>query len=224
MKGYIQQTDQSVPVERKGFWYYHRTVEGLAYPIHCRREGSMEAPEQVILDINALAEGHDYTSVSAVAISPDQTQLAYAVDHTGRELFDVVVVDLQTDAVLDVSLKQTGGDITWAADSRTLFFDVLDETLRPWQIRRHIVGTDGDDPVVMEETDPRFRLFTSRTRSDAWLVVGATSQPDLRDVGDPRTRPHGRSPVSGAPARRYAVPRRPPRRPVLRDDERRRRR
>lgn len=174
-KGYIQETDQSVAVERRGFLYYSRTVEGLAYPIHCRREGSMEAPEQVILDINELARDHDYTSVVTIAISPDHARMAYAIDHTGRELYDIVVVDLTTGEVIDDLLKATGGDVTWATDSQTFFFDELDEALRPWRIRRHRVGEAGEDPIVQQEDDPRFRLFTSRTRSDAWIVLGSTS-------------------------------------------------
>ena len=192
MKGYIQETDQSVAVERKGFFYYYRTVEGLSYPIHCRREGSMDAPEQVILDVNALAEGHDYTTVATIAISPDQKWLAYAIDHTGREIYQVLVLDLATGEIVD-TIEATGGDVTWAGDNQTLFYDEIDETLRPWRIRRHLVGSDGVDPVVMEEDDPRFRLGTGRTRSNAWLVLGArsskTSETWVIPADDPTAEP-----------------------------------
>ena len=175
-KGSVQETDRTAPVFKKGFWYYHRTEEGKSYGIHCRRPETMDAPEQVLLDVNALAEGHDYTSVAAVAVSPDQRRLAYAVDHTGRELYDVVVLDLASGEVIDENLLQTSGDLTWANDSATLIYSELDDALRPWRVKRHRVGTPvTDDTVVLTESDPKFRLFGFRTRSSKWLVIGSLS-------------------------------------------------
>lgn len=171
----IQETDASATVPWGGWLYYSRTVQGLAYPIHCRRPRA-GGDEQVLLDVNALADGHDYTSLGAYAISPDHRLLAYAVDHTGREIYRVRILDLSTGEYLPDELAEVSGDVTWAADGRTLFYTILDEALRPWRLHRHVLGGDQSaDPVVLDEPDERFRLYTTRTRSNAFVVVVSTS-------------------------------------------------
>lgn len=189
MKGSMQETDSSAPVRKGPWWYYSRTVEGLSHPILCRKLGT-DGVEEVILDVNAVAADHAYTAVVSAEVSPDHRLLAYAVDHTGRELFDVVVVELASGRVVDDALKATGGDLTWATDNATLFYDELDDTLRPWRIRRHRVGAPADaDPVVMQEDDPRFRLATHRTRTDAYVVVSAVSSRTVEQHVIPADRP-----------------------------------
>lgn len=171
MRGRIQETDMSAPVPWGGFWYYRRTVEGLSYPIYCRRRGTMEAPEEVLLDVNELAEGHEYTSLGAFEVSPDHSVLAYAVDHTGREIYDVRFKDLETGEHLSDTLLGIWPDLVWA-DARTLLYTTLDETLRPWRLHRHVLGgRQADDPVVYEEADERFRVSAYRTRSGAFVVM-----------------------------------------------------
>ena len=176
MRGRIQETDTSAPVPWGGFLYYSRTVEGLSYPIYCRRRGSMEAPEEVLLDVNELASGHEYTSLGAFELSPDHRILAYAVDHTGREIYDVRFKDLDTGEHLPDELLGIWPDLVWANDSRTLFYTTLDAALRPWRLHRHALGAaQADDPVVFEETDDRFRVSAYRTRSDAFVVLAVRS-------------------------------------------------
>jgi oligopeptidase B len=116
----IKETDESVPYRRHGYWYYQREVEGLQYPIYCRRKGSMDAPEEVILDVNELARGRKFTAVGTWEVSPDTTKLAYTVDFTGFRQYTLHVKDLASGELLpDTAPRVTS--LAWAADSRTLF-------------------------------------------------------------------------------------------------------
>ncbi|NCG18133.1 MAG: prolyl oligopeptidase family serine peptidase [Rhodobacterales bacterium] len=190
MKGRIQETDSSAPVRDGNYWYYHRTVEGLSYPIYCRKQGSLKGKEEVILDVNKLADGHDFLSLGALAVSPDHSRLAYAVDVSGREKYDVVIIDLYDGTLLDQHLRGTSGDIEWANDNRTLLYTDLDKTLRPWRVRAHMLGyPTSEDVTVFEEADDKFRVGLSRTRTDAYLVItvgsGLTSEVHLLDANQP---------------------------------------
>jgi len=178
MIGRIKQTDLTVPYRDGPYYYYSRTVEGLNYPIYCRKRGSLEAEEQVILDVNALAEGHDYYRVTRRDVSPDHRYLAYAVDTTGYEAVSICVKDLETgQTVQDVITEAAPFVLAWANDGgRTLFYGRTDETKRTNRVYRHALGSEPDrDVLVRSEDDPKFRLSVFRTRSDDYMGVASFS-------------------------------------------------
>jgi oligopeptidase B len=174
MLGRIEQTDSTAPWPMGPFFYYSRTVEGLQYPILCRRRGLEGGPEQVTLDLNALAAGEEFMAVGAYAVSDDGRLLAYSTDTTGFRQYTLFVKDLETGAVLETVAERVGG-AAWAADSRTLFYTVEEEqTKRQHRLLRHVLGTLVSD-LVYEEEDPSFSVDVDRTRSRAWLVLGIDS-------------------------------------------------
>jgi len=177
IKGRVQETDQSAPVRRGDNWYYGRTVEGLQYTIYCRRQGELDAEEAVLLDENVLAEGSDYFALGAFDVSPDQSLLAYSVDTSGAEIYRMRFRDLATGADLPDEIPRTYYGTAWSSDSRTLFYTVPDEAMRPWQVWRHTVGTASDDDVlVYQEDDHRFFVGVGRTRSERFVLVSAGSK------------------------------------------------
>jgi oligopeptidase B len=194
----IEETDLSVPV-RKGPWlYYHRTVEGQSYGIHCRRpaegesdpgqasadttepdraenETGNEAPadEVVMLDENQLAAGHDYFALGNLAVSPSHRWLAYSVDTNGSERFSMRFLDLETGEESPESLEDTSYSMAWANDNATVFFVRVDEAMRPC----HVVGTDPTGAeLVYEEADEHFYLGVGRTRDDEFILLGLDSK------------------------------------------------
>ena len=176
MRGRIQETDESAPVLHGGYWYLHRTVEGLQYPIHCRRRGSSDGPEEVLLDENEAAEGHDYFRLGVLTISPDHSVLAYSSDTTGAERYTLRFRDPASGRDLPDEIPNTYYGLAWASDSKTVFYTRPDEAMRPYQLWRHVLGTDtGDDVCVYEESDERFFLSVHRTRSGAFVVLGLES-------------------------------------------------
>jgi oligopeptidase B len=174
MLGRIQETDESVPYRRKEYWYYAREVEGLQYPIYCRRKGSMEAPEEVLLDVNELAKGHKFTAIGAMDVSPDGTLLAYTVDFTGFRQYRLNVRDLAANRMLPDTAERVTS-IAWAADSRTLFHvEEHENTKRSYRLHRQVLG--GASEMVYEERDEHFDLGVGETRSEAFVVMGAYSK------------------------------------------------
>ncbi|HEV8356997.1 MAG TPA: hypothetical protein VGQ17_09560, partial [Gemmatimonadales bacterium] len=172
MLGRIKQTDVSVPFRDGEFWYYSRTEEGEQYPIHCRRRGSLEAPEEILLDLNRMAEGHPFMALGAFAVSDDGRLLAYSSDVTGYREFSLVVKDLETGAVVAGPIERAGS-VAWAADNRTFFHTVEDSAKRFYQVWRHQLG--GGRALVYEEADERFRVGVERTRSRRFLLLQSES-------------------------------------------------
>jgi oligopeptidase B len=170
----IQETDESVPYRRHGYWYYVREVEGLQYPIYCRRKGTLEAPEEVLLDVNELAKGRAYTDVGAMDVSPDGTKLAYTVDFSGFRQYTMHVKDLAENRLLRDSHERVTS-LAWAADNRTLFLVEEDETTkRSHQLHRRTM--EGGAELIYEEKDPLFNIGVGETRSGAYLVLGISSK------------------------------------------------
>jgi oligopeptidase B len=173
----IQQNDTSPPTFLRGFWHYTRTVEGLDYDIYCRRAGSMDASEEIELDCNALAKGHEYFELGFADRSPDQNLLAYAVDYSGKELHQLRFRDVRTGEDLDDQIEGVYYGSAWAADNRTFFYVRPDRTIRPYQVWRHRLGTPEDDDVlVLQEDDERFELSVELTKSERFIVFSSTSQ------------------------------------------------
>jgi len=174
MLGRIKETDLSVPYREGGFFYYSRTEEGKQYPILCRKKGSLDAPEQITLDLNELAQGHRFLSVGAYVVSDDGTHLAYSTDVTGFREYTLFVKDLVTGALRPERIERSGS-VAWAADGRHLFYTIEDHAKRPWQAFRHSLDGTEPDALVYEEKDEMFRVFLGRSRSRAYLFLGTGS-------------------------------------------------
>ena len=175
--GRVQETDTSAPTYFKGYWHYTRTVEGLDYELHCRRPGSMDSAEQVLLDGNQLANGHDYFDLGFVEASPDQNVLAYAADYTGAELFELRFHDLAAGAELEDVLHDVYYGAAWASDNQTFFYTKADAAMRPFQVWRHRLGTpSAEDVLVLQEDDERFELSVEPTKSERYIIFTSSSQ------------------------------------------------
>lgn len=175
--GRIQETDTSASTFYKGWWDYTRTVEGLDYEIYCRRRGTMEAPEEVLLDGNELARGHDYFDLGFVERSPDENLIAYAADLDGSEHHELRFRDLRTGADLDDVVPGVYYGAAWSADSATFFYAKPDAAMRPFQVWRHRLGTQTvDDVLVLQEDDERFELSVELTKSERYIVFTSSSQ------------------------------------------------
>jgi len=169
MLGHIKQTDLSVPERRGDFYYYSRTEEGKQYPIYCRKKGK-DGSEEVLLDLNELAQGHKFVGLGAYEISDDQNLLAYTTDYVGFRQFDLHVKDLRTGQVLPDTTPRVDS-VQWAADNRTLFLTTEDAvTKRSDHLWRHTLGTQTYDPVY-EETDELYRLRLIKTRDKQYLML-----------------------------------------------------
>ncbi len=174
IKGRIKQTDMSVPYMLDDYFYYTRYEDSREYPIYCRKKGSLDGLEEIMLDANALAKGHEFLSVEARAVSFGQDILAYAVDTKGRRICTIYFKDLKTGKLLKDVIPSVTGNMDWANDNRTLFYSRQDPTtLRSYQIYRHVLGTESsEDQLVYEETDDTFSLFVFKTKSKKYMMIG----------------------------------------------------
>jgi oligopeptidase B len=169
----IKEDDQTVPYRRGDYFYYSRTEQGKQYPILCRKRGSVDAPEEVTLDLNALAAGHPFFALGMGVVSDDGHLLAYTTDLTGFRQYTLSVKDLRTGALLPDRVEKVVS-IAWAADDRTLFYVTEDAAKRPYRLYRHVLGA-ADDDLVYEETDALFNLGVERTRSRRYLLATSAS-------------------------------------------------
>ncbi len=169
----IKQTDISVPYRQDDYFYYTRTEEGGEYPIFCRKKGSLEAQEEVMIDANKLAEGHAFCSVGQRAVSSGQDILAFSVDYSGRRFYTVQFKNLLTGETLGDTIPDVTGNIAWANDNRTLFYTKQDPVTLRWHlIYRHILGTDArQDELVYDEKDETFSCSVSRTKSTKYILI-----------------------------------------------------
>lgn len=173
--GRVQEDDRSVPAKDGPYLYYWRTESGRPYVVYCRAPVEAPAREQVVLDVNHLAEGHDFTSLGAYEVSPSHRRLAYSVDHDGDERHVLEVVDLETGARLSGPIPDTSEDVAWI-DEETLLYVVIDEAERPFRVLRHRLGDDpAHDEVLFEEPDPAFYVGVERARTGGVVFVGAGS-------------------------------------------------
>ena len=169
----IKEDDATVPVPFGGFSYYSRTEQGKQYPIYCRRAGSPEAPEQVTLDLNRLAEGHAFMALGAYRVTDDGRRLAYATDVTGFREYTLHVKDLATGELAPERIERVAA-VAWAAEPDVLFYVTEDDAKRPHRLWRHRLGAPADE-LIYEETDPLFRLHVERSRSRSWLFATSAS-------------------------------------------------
>jgi oligopeptidase B len=175
IKGRIKQTDMSVPYKMDDYFYYTRFEDGKEYPFHCRKKGSLEGPEEVMLDVNEMGEGHEFYSVGRWAVSYEQDVLAYSVDTVGRRKYAIHFKDLTTGEALEDVIPDVTGNMAWANDNKTLFYSKQDpNTLRSYQIFRHVLGTPmEDDALVYEETDETFSCYVFKTKSKRYVMIGS---------------------------------------------------
>ncbi len=175
IKGRIKEKDESVPQLDNGYWYYYRYVEGGEYPIHCRKAKSLEAPEEVMLDVNLLAKDFDYYNAAGLNVSEDNKVLAYAEDTLSRRIYTIVFKDLASGKMLADRIPNTDGSIVWANDNKTIFYGIKDETLRVFKIMKHRLGTDASkDAVVFHEKDATFNLDIGKSKSKKYLIISAS--------------------------------------------------
>jgi oligopeptidase B len=174
IRGRIVETDMSVPYRRGDYWYYSRSVEGQEHSIHARRRGSMDAPEEILLDENERAVGKPYYS-SNLSVSPNDRLLAFAEDTIGRNIVTIRFRDLATGQLLPDVIERAGWALVWAEDNRTLFYTTRDPvTLRTNKVWRHTLGEDPANAVlVWEETDETFSTGVYKTRSRQHIVIGS---------------------------------------------------
>lgn len=172
----IPQEDESPPYRLGGFWYYSRFEEGDEYPIHARKRGSLDAPEEVLLDVPEMAEGHEFYSVRGPRVSLDHGKLAYAVDTVGRRKYTLRFKDLGTGKTLPDEIPDVTGNVAWAADGRTVFYTQMHpETLRSYRVYRHLLGTDpAADALVYEEGDEEFSTYVYNTSSREYVVIASS--------------------------------------------------
>ena len=215
IKSRTQESDLSVPEAYRGWWYYSRTFEGKQYAAQCRvakvvgrgrpqlEPGVIPEGEQLLLDGNLEAQGHEFFSLGAFEVSSDGRRIAYAVDFEGDERFALRVRDIETGALMDEAVTAIGYGAVWSLDGQHLFYTRMDESWRPHQVWRHQVGSaEGDDVLVFEEPDERFWMGIGSSRDDAWVIIQVgsklTSEVLLLDaaapLGEPRVvapRRHG---------------------------------
>ncbi len=174
--GRIRQDDVSVPYYLNGYHYYTRFSEGQEYPVYCRRKGSMQAAEEIMLDVNELAAGHSFFHVADLQVSPDNRLLAFAQDTVSRRLYTIRFKDLQSGGILPGEISNTSGQIMWAADSKTVFYVTRDETLRPCRVYRHELGRQQEtDQLVFAEKDETFNVYLSPAKSRRFLLINSVS-------------------------------------------------
>jgi oligopeptidase B len=196
----IKQDDVTVPYLDRDHWYYRRYEPGDEYPVYARKAGSLEAPEQVLLDLEEMARGHDYYDVAEFEVSPDNRLLAYAEDTVGRRQYTLRFKDLETGRTLPDAVANVEAAVAWAADSRSVLYIEKDpQTLLGHRVRKHVLGTDpSTDPLVYEEADESFYVDVGTTKDGRYLYIHSqstlSSEQRYADAADPALEFHVISP------------------------------
>jgi len=177
MKARIKEKDESVPVFKNGYYYYNRVEEGKDYFVYCRKKGSLDAKEEVLLDVNKMAEGHNYFSATGFDVSIDNKLLAYGIDMLSRRQYTIYIKNLETGEIYKDAVTNTEGDPVWANDNQTFFYTSKNPvTLLSEKIRKHKLGTDAaTDKVVYEEKDPTNYIGVGKTKSDKFILIGSSA-------------------------------------------------
>jgi oligopeptidase B len=177
IKSKIKQEDESVPYKENGYYYYTRTVPEKEYYLFCRKKDNLEAPEEIILNVNQMAEGYEFYAIGGSEISPDNKILAYGVDTVSRRQYTVYFKNLETNEFFGDIIPNTTGRVTWSNDNKTVFYMLKDTvTLRSEKIMKHILGTPvKSDAEVFYEADETFDTFVFKTKSKKYLMIGSES-------------------------------------------------
>jgi oligopeptidase B len=173
----IKETDLSVPYQQGDYYYYSRTETDKSYPIHCRKKGSLENEEEILLDQNQLAEGHEYFSLGTFKVSPNHQILAYSIDTKGSEQYTLFFLDIATKELYPEKITDTYLSLAWGNDNCTIFYTKVDDANRPYQLLRHTLGSKSEaDLLIYEESDDSYFLSVGRTRSQAYIVMSLGSK------------------------------------------------
>ncbi|WP_239530919.1 S9 family peptidase [Muriicola jejuensis] len=192
MRSRIKEDDTSVPYKRNGYWYITRYETGKEYPIYSRKEGSLEAPEEIMFNVNELAEGHEYFRLSGISVSPDNKLAAFGTDTVSRRQYIIRVKNLETGEVYADRIENTTGGSVWAKDNKTFFYSKKDPvTLRSDKIYKHVLGTPSEeDELVYHEQDETFSTYVYKSKSEDYIIIGSnstlTSEYRILDADDPR--------------------------------------
>ena len=189
--GRIKKDDESVPYLKDGYYYYNKYFEGKEYPVYYRKKGSLDAPEELLLDVNKIAEGKTYCSVSQLSVSRNNIILAYGVDTISRRRYTIYFLDLSTGNLLPDKIENVTGEVVWAADNKSLFYTGKDfKTLRADKILRHKLGNDvNKDDTVYFEADETFSVYLGETKSRKYILIQSdqtlTTETRLIDASKP---------------------------------------
>lgn len=186
LKGRIKEKDESVPVFRNGYFYYTKTEDGKQYYKYCRKKGSLDAKEEILLDIDEMAKGHPYYAASGYSVSPDNKMLAYGVDQVSRRQYTIHIKNLETGELLKDEITNTEADPVWAADNQTIFYTAKNPvTLLSEKIKKHILATDAkNDSVVYEEEDKSNYIGVGKSKSGKYIFIysSATMSDEIRMI------------------------------------------
>ncbi len=171
---HIKETDLGVPYRDGGYYYYSRTEQGKNYAIFCRKKGSLDAKEEIILDVNELAKGLPYLGIGAVEVSNDGNLLAFATDTTGYREYTLQVKDLRTGVILPDKIEKVSYSVSWANDNKTIFYSTIDHAKRPYRIQRHVLGSSKDE-LVYEDLDESFYVGANGTRDRKYILISSGS-------------------------------------------------
>ena len=176
MKSRIKEDDSSVPYKMNGYWYLTEFQKGKEYPIHKRRKDNLDNPDEILFDVNPMAEGHAYYKLGGLSISPNNEMCTFGVDNVSRRIYTIQVKDLKTGEILADKIENTTGGSVWAADNQTLFYTRKDDALRAFQIWKHKLGTPAEeDTLVFEETDDTFSVYVYKSKSRDFIIIGTSS-------------------------------------------------
>ena len=176
MKARYRKDDDSLPYFFNGYWYIVRYEKGKEYPVFLRKKESLSAREELLLDANALAQGHSYLDVGSIAVSEDNRLLSYSFDTVGMRNFTVHFRDLETGQNLEDTLEETSGKVVWAGDGKHVFYVTKDSALRAYRVLRHTLGTAKEqDTVVFEEPDETFDVHVYKSKSQKYIFISSSS-------------------------------------------------
>ncbi|WP_100076347.1 S9 family peptidase [Chryseobacterium camelliae] len=176
MKSRYKKDDESLPYFFNGYWYIVRYEEGKEYPIFCRKQHSLDQPEEIIVDVNILAEGENFFEVGSVAVSPDNRLVSFSADNIGRRIYTINFKDLETGEILADQIPNTTGKAVWANDNQHVFYIRKDTNLRAFQVYRHQLGTDpSEDVLIFHEEDDTFDVNVFKTKSLKYIFIASSS-------------------------------------------------
>ncbi len=176
IKARIKEDDESVPVFEDGYYYYTKVQEGKDFAIHCRKKEHLEAEEELLLDENILAEDQEYFSLGEFSVSPNNDLLAYSIDVDGSELYTIFIKNLNTGELYTHSIPNTYYGLEWSNDNRHLYYTVLDDSHRPYQLWKHDITKEHNDVLVFEELDTAYFLDVGKTKDQQYIVINLGSQ------------------------------------------------
>ena len=169
----IKKDDESVPYMKKGYWYYTRFIEDGQYPIYCRKKDTMENPEEILMDVNVMAEGHNYYSIGGLSISPDNKYLVFGEDTLSRRIYTLKMKSIETGEILELNIPGTTGGASWAGDSHTLFYTLKDETtLRSAKVMSYNILTK-EEKVRFIEMDDTFNCVVYKSKSEKYIIISS---------------------------------------------------